>query len=286
MKKINWIIEKYIFSEYEDELCNIIKDSNNNCYLIDDTDINFSFDKQIKNKFSETDIVIFYGSLQLGQQIWKYTNFIPGIFLTLDNYECYKYYGYYGNYLLNSDYILMGLNDLKRNKDKIFNIFKSDQIFIRPSNGYKTFTGQLLNIDNWKNEINLLINTYGGIDIDQLILLSSKKNIKEENRIIVFNENNNNNIIDNNTYMINNKLVKSRITDKKIINFAQKFINNYTPDKAFTIDIAKLDNNQYKLLEIGSFNCASWYNSDIKKIVNKTNNLCLYEYNDYYNIQN
>jgi hypothetical protein len=180
----------------------------------------------------------------------------------------------------------MGLNDVKRNKDKLFKIFKTEQIFIRPSNGYKTFTGQLLNIENWEEEFDILIKTYGGIDIDQLVLLSSKKNIREENRFIVFNKNDSNYIIDGNTYMIDNKLVKHRIYDNKSFEYVKNFINNYTPDKAFTIDVAKLDNNEYKILEIGSFNCASWYNSNIEKIVNEMNILCIDEYKEYYGMLN
>jgi len=284
MKKVNWIIEKHLFPEYENTICSIINNSNNNCVLLDDTKMNFSFDKEIKNKYSEQDIVLFYGSLQLGQQIWKFTNLIPGIFLTIDNYECYKYYGYYGNNLLNSNYILMGLNDIIRMKDNIYKLFKTNEIFIRPSNGYKTFPGQLLHIDNWENDINLLINTYGGIDKDQLILLSNKKNIKEENRYIIFNKNNKNIIIDGNTYSIDNKLTDHRIFDKKSYDFLNPIINNYTPDKAFTIDIAKLEDNSYKILEIGSFSCASWYNMNYNKVITETNELCHIEFNDYYNI--
>jgi hypothetical protein len=44
--------------------------------------------KHIKQKFTEKDCVIFYGSLQRGRQIYKETNFIPGVFYTTENYEC------------------------------------------------------------------------------------------------------------------------------------------------------------------------------------------------------
>ena len=55
--------------------------------------------------------------------------------------------------LVNSNYVLLGLNDLKRNKEKFFEMFyrhcsPEDEMFIRPSNGYKTFTGQLLPRNN------------------------------------------------------------------------------------------------------------------------------------------
>lgn len=282
--KVNWIVEKYMFSEYEKQLVDTIKNSGNNCLLVDDTDWNFDFNRDIKNKFKEDDCVIFYGSLQRGRQLWRDTNFIPGIFLTIDNYECYKYYGYYGDKLVNSDYMFFGLNDLKRRETttKIFDWFITNKIFIRPSNGYKTFTGQLLPKIDWDTEFDILCKSYGGLDMDQLVLVSSQQFIREENRFIVINENGINRIIDGNKYMIDRIEVKERIIDNKALEYANTVINNYTPDKVFTIDIAKLDDGTYKVLEIGSFCCASWYNMDIEKVVNEINKFCINEYNDYF----
>lgn len=281
--KVNWIIEKYMW-EYEQLLHDIIISSGNNCRIIDDTDIDFNFNKQIKNRYSDDDCVIFYGSLQRGRQVWRETSFIPGIFLTIDNYECYKYYGYYGNKLVNSDYILTGLNDLTRRKDGLFNLFNTLKIFIRPSNGYKTFTGQLLSLTNFDIEFDTLCKSYGGIDVDQLVLISSEKKIREENRFVIVNNGDFNKVVDGNKYMIDGELVKERIIDNSALEYVRTICNNYTPDKAFTIDIAKLDDNTYKVLEIGSFCCAGLYNMDFELVVKEINNLCLNEYKNYQNI--
>jgi len=281
--KVNWIIEKHIFSEYENDMVEII--GKDNSYLVDDTHWNFDFEKNIKNNYHQDDCVIFYGSLNLGQKIWNDTNFIPGIFYTKNNYECYRYYGYYGDNMVNDKYILIGLNDLKRYKNIFFDIFDTNYMFIRPSNGYKTFTGQLLPKENFDYNFDIFIKTQW-IDIDQLVLIAPKQNIREENRFIVFNNGNENKIIDGNKYMIDRNLLKERIFDKKAYDFTNTIVNNYTPDKAFTIDIAKMDNNEYKVLEIGTFCCADWYNMDINKVIQETNKLCIREYNDYFNISN
>jgi hypothetical protein len=282
--KINWIVEKYMFEEYENQLIQTIKNSGHNCFLVDDTDLRFDFDRDIKTKYKIDDCVLFYGSLQRGRQILRDTAFIPGIFLKIENYECFKYYGYYGNNLVNYNYLLFGLNDLKRNKERIFNYFNTSSIFIRPSNGYKTFTGQLLSKENFEEELRILCLSYGGLDMDQLILVAPRQNIEEENRFIVLNQNGSNRIIDGNKYMIKRELVKERIFDIKACEFANSVVNNYTPDKAFTIDIAKMDNGSYKILEIGSFCCASWYNIDLEKVIKEVNELIINEYNEYYQV--
>jgi len=284
MKKINWIFEKHLFPEYEKQLVDTIKNSGQDCYLLDDSHWNFDFDKSIKKKYNEDNCVIFYGSLNLGQRIWKETNFIPGIYLTRDNYECYKYYSYYGDEMVNSRYMLLGLNDVKRSKDMFFEMFNTNEMFIRPSNGYKTFTGQLLPKENFDYEFDIFIKTQW-IDIDQLVLIAPKQNIREENRFIVFNENDKNRVIDGNKYMIDRVVLTERVIDKQSFDYVNTIVNNYTPDKAFTIDIAKMDDGTYKVLEIGSFCCAGWYNMNLEKVVNETNILCNNEYNDYFNIK-
>ncbi len=282
--KINWIVEKYMFEEYEEQLVATIKDSGQNCLLIDDTHFKYDFNKDIKNKFTENDCVIFYGSLQRGSQIWRETNFIPGIFLTRDNYECFKYYSYYGDKMVNSEYMLLGLNDVARVSKMFFEKFGGDEMFIRPSNGFKTFTGQLLPKENFETEFDILCRSYGGLDMDQLVLIAPKKNVREENRFVVISEESGNRIIDGMKYMVDGEVVTERIVDEQALVYANSVVNNYTPDKAFTIDVAKMNDGTYKVLEIGSFCCAGWYNIDIDKVVKEINKLCITEYNDYHNI--
>jgi len=216
MKKVNWIFEKNIFSEYEQQLVDTIKDSDQNCYLLDDSHWNFDF-------------------------------------------------------------------DVKRMSKMFFEKFGSDEMFIRPSNGYKTFAGQLLPKENFDYEFDIFIKTQW-VDIDQLVLIAPKKNVREENRFIVISEDGTNRIVDGNKYMIDGELLIERIVDGQALAYANTVVNNYTPDKAFTIDIAKMNDGTYKVLEIGSFCCASWYNMDLEKVVKEINNLAITEYKDYYNL--
>jgi hypothetical protein len=73
-------------------------------------------------------------------------------------------------------------------------------------------------------------------------------------------------------------------TDVKAIEFAEQMVKLYQPDKAFTIDVCKRDDGEYKLLEINSFNCASMYGNDYDAVVKFTNDLAIKEYNDLFEI--
>lgn len=291
MKKINWFIDKYLFDEYEDRLVAAIKNSGANVYLYDDL-CNLSFKEYIKTKFTENDIVVFHGSLQHGKQL-THLPVYPGVFMTIDNYECYKYYGYYGNNLLNSEYLMMGLNDVVRNKYMIQKLVPSfgfgergnhSKIFIRPSNGYKTFAGQVISVEQLENEIDILIKSYGGIDTETLVLISNVQELEEEYRFIVVDGN----IVTGSMYMdTNNRSTFKAYYDKPVnegeaFDFAVEMSKLHTPDKAYTIDVCKTKNGDYKLLEINSFNCASMYGADYDKIVESVNKLTIKEYEDLF----
>jgi len=282
--KVNWIIEKYLWEEYEDKLVQTIKDSGMNVDVYDDSMSRFeSVQDYVKNKYTEKDIVIMHGSLQMGRRMLK-TSAYPGIFLTLENYECFNYYGLFGNYLLNSEYVMMGLNDVLRNSSSIFDIFGTDSLFIRPSNGYKSFTGQCLKKETFDEDFDILTKSYGGLDMNTLVVLAPAKELEEEYRFVVIDGE----VISGALYIDGyNRSEWKAYYDKPCDNrlataFAELMVEIYQPDKAYTIDVCKLKGGGYRLIEINSFFCASWYGNDLTKIVTAVNNLCVIEYNDVY----
>ena len=296
MKKVNWVVDKYLFDEYEDKLSTAIKNSGSNVYYYDDL-CGKTFKEWITDKFTEDDIVVFHGSLQHGRQL-LHLPIYPGVFMTIDNYECYKYYGYYGNNLFNSTYMMMGLNDVVRNKWDILQLFPrpynddtigtelEDKLFIRPSNGYKTFTGQLLDFNNLEKDVDILMKSYGGVDPETLVLISKAKIITHEWRFIVIDGK----VVSGSMYMDskNKNIYKAYynkpINSGKAYDFAVKMAKLHTPDKAYTIDVCRTKYADYNLLEINSFNCASMYGADYDSVVAAFNELAIKEYNELFNI--
>lgn len=284
MKKVKWIIDKDMFSEYEDRLVAAIKNSGNEVIFYYDLKHD-KIEDFLKTKFnSDEDILIFHGSLQHGRGVLR-TSYYPGIYLTLENYECYKYYGYFGYLLLNYDYLMMGLNDVLRQKDFIFDTFGTDKIFIRPSNGYKSFPGQILPKENFEFELDVLKKSYGGLDLDQIVLVSPIQEIDEEYRFIVVDGK----VVSGSLYMDKNNrkswsaYYDRLCEDKKAFEFAEELVKLYQPDKAYTLDVCKLPSGEYKMLEINSFCCGSMYGNDYDKVVNAINELCLQDFNEIYN---
>lgn len=291
MKKINWVIDKYLFDEYEDRLVESIKNSGANVHFYDDL-CGKSFKEWISTKFTQDDIVVFHGSLQHGKQL-THLPIYPGVFMTIDNYECYKYYGRYGDNLLNSEYVMMGLNDVVRNKwGIIYKLFPANytspnyKLFIRPSNGYKSFPGQLIDFHNIEDDISVLKQSYGGLEDDILVLVSAVQELTNEYRFIVIDGE----VVTGSMYMDKKNMGTFKpyydkpIKSGKAYNFAVEMAKLYQPDKAFTIDVCRTSYGDYRLLEINSFNCASMYGCDFDKIVEATNKLTIKEYDDLFEI--
>jgi hypothetical protein len=294
MKKVNWVIDKYLFDEYEERLITAVKASGSIVHLYDDL-CGKTFKEWISGKFTDDDIVVFHGSLQHGKQL-SHLPIYPGTFMTIDNYECYKYYGYYGDNLLNSNYMLMGLNDVIRRKQEIyFRLIETKgrcindaglKIFIRPSNGYKSFAGQTMTFYTIEEEIDVLSKSYGGVDPETLVLLSKIQEITEEYRFIVIDGK----VISGSLYMDENNMGTYKpyydkvCTNQEPIDFATEMTKLHTPDKAYTIDVCKTSQGDYKLLEINSFNCASMYGNDYDAVVKATNELAINEYKELFEV--
>lgn len=286
MGTVKWVVDKYLFDEYECKLSSLINESGSSVVFHDDLKSE-NFETFMKNNFTSEDIIVFHGSLQHGRWLSKQP-YYPGVFMTMENYECLNYYGYFGDNLLNSDYVMLGLNDVLRNKNKICDTLSitGNKLFIRPSDGFKSFSGNLLSLDNFESELRILINSYGGVKSNTLVLFSSPKVITEEYRFIVVDKE----VISGSLYLdiFNKDSLKpyyDRVCENQdAINFAKEMSKIYQPDVAYTIDVCKTGDGKYKLLEINSFNCASFYGNCNKDVIESVNNLAIKEYNDLFSL--
>lgn len=275
--QVHWIIDKDLFSEYTEKLAKAVEESGMVAHIFDEykeTRMSSFLYKNFKNE-----PIILHGSFDQAETFNK-NAFYPGVYLNLENYECSNYYGYYGYELLNKNYKMMGLNDVRRNYRAIFKSFDTDKIFIRPSNGYKSFSGQLLSFNNFESEFDILTKSYGGLDMRQLVVLAPYQEIINEYRFIIVNGK----VITGSLYMDK----ESRKTNTPIFDrpcklhhpaaiYAKYLSTMYTPDNAYTIDIAENDSG-FSLLEINSFCCANMYGANLNEVVSAINKQVLLDY--------
>lgn len=178
----------------------------------------------------------------------------------LDAYSCSSYYKYFGSRLLNHDCIFMPWGLLKFNKELIFKSFpNSDKLFIRPNSGKKLFTGTTLTKKWWDKELDIIGGLpYTIVKDEDMVLISSAKEIEKEYRLLMYN----NELIDYSIYEGNYLPV-----DINFINFFAKSID-YFPDWIYTMDLA-WTKDSVKIVELNSFYSSGLYDMDYDKVVSK-----------------
>lgn len=110
-QKVNWLIDFDGSKDNLDRLKQSLEDANITYKCVTTND----YYNERYDHFDDRDCVVYYGSLQIAQQIQKRKSWFPGAICNLDAMRCSSYYPLLGDLLLNSEYCMMPLGDLERN---------------------------------------------------------------------------------------------------------------------------------------------------------------------------
>lgn len=189
----------------------------------------------------------------------KEQGWTPGSFIN-DNFEFSKWLqGWGASNLLNGDAI----------EDTVSNIIHKVpehfiKLFSRPSEDTKSFAGQLFERENfiyWLKKIEKGQDRFG-LNGDTNIIISSAKNILAEYRLFIVDGV----VITGSMYKVRDQVIASEHIDSGVLDFANKMLSIWQPDRAFVLDIAVTDDGE-RIIEVNNINSAGFYKSDISKIV-------------------
>jgi hypothetical protein len=211
--------------------------------------------------FTQNDCVVTYGSIQLMNEIAKY-NWNPGVYAKFDQQECSNYYPILKDFLLNDHYRFIPYGELKNKENEIFEEFgNNDFVFIRPSSGQKLFTGKVVERSNYNKEIEY----FGFYDTpdDAICVVSEPKNIEDEWRLVSVDKK----IVAASSYRLNKQKILKEGCPSEVMELAQKITNVWNPEPCWVIDVCRLQNGEFYLLEIGAFSCAGLYKCDPMSVI-------------------
>lgn len=274
MKPIKWIIENFVGDNGYQDLIQAVKDQGHECLVLDVTN-HFELKPEVIQKDK---CIVFQGSIQLADTIKKeIPTCHPVVWLTKANYKCSRYYAALGKHTFNDHYALIPALELQRQKWNYYKTFGKDAIiFIRPDDGDKTFTGRLLDLQDfdkfWKNKIEQ------NAQPDDLILVSTSKKILGEWRFVVTKDQE---IISYSTYNYMGQRTKVPGAPLGAIEKCREVLKEgYYPDSVFIIDICEDNDGKFWLLELGSFNSSGLYACDKTKIVKRVSEIALKEFEE------
>jgi len=274
---VKWLFEKDTFEEDLDDIQKAVTDQGMEYKLC--TYVPFEGDSQFLNLFDEKDCVIFYGSLQYARQIKRVAKWVPGVYCTLANYECLNYYPYFGDHLLNADYLMLPFGELDRRRGFLYDTLGEDgSIFLRPSSGFKTFTGTIVNIETWSTHLDKL-GCYGPQKND-LIIAARPRNLGREWRCLVADGM----VITASQYRNGYDTTRISGAPFHILKYAQDVVNEskYNPDPVWALDICETKSGEPKVLEVGGFSCAGLYKCDPNLVVSAVSQTALKEWKSFF----
>jgi len=241
------------------------------------------------------DCVIFYGSLNFGRKLQKLP-WVPGVYLNEEAFKCTSYYPAIGDLLIHYDnFTMLPYGILKDKKDQLIDQFGGERIFIRPNSGVKEFTGFVTNTHRFYDSIELA--GFYDVEPDLLVLVAKAWDLQREWRFVVVDQR----VISGSLYrywgetadnyssadyvLSHSRSMWEECKDKQAWEIAEKCVEKYNPDRAWTIDVCQTAEEEYKILEIGCFSCAGMYGNDLGKIVEAVSKSALNEWNEYFNIE-
>lgn len=261
MQEVKWIIDKYIFDDMvpHDVFEKLGIEYHEMEYI--------PFQQDYYFPYSEDDCVITYGTVNCVKRLKQYF----GTFLREENLKYHVYSSNYNvpsDYFLNHDHFFVPFRFLRENGDEIYSRFGRDSIFIRPDNGSKSFTGNVIPKRNFDYEMDAMKQLYNTSE-DELILVSTPKRILEEARFIICGDE----AIANSRYQIDGIHKTDTNTSGESIDFVNTIMERqyWVPEELFTLDVALTDEGP-KIVELNSFSCAGWYDCDEELIIDKVSN--------------
>jgi hypothetical protein len=280
--KVKWLVEPEVFQYTCQALLDTLEEKGIEHKVCA---FGITYDELVAKVFSPDDCVVVYGSLQLGRTVQRKAKWVPGVYCNLPKFECLYYYPKFSKHLLNSDYAMFPLGDLLNRREWVFRNFGVDDcVFLRPSSGFKTFTGQVVELVDWDQEIDQLVWKAGD---STLVVVCRPIEITREWRLVVTDR-----VIAGSQYkqgrglirIPGSDIVRTKEVPQSVMDYGQQVLVDvqFKPDPIWTLDICETISGELRVLEVGSFSCAGLYECEMGPIVDEVNRLAIIEYEEYH----
>lgn len=260
--KYKWIIEKDAFDENSSQnIIDALKAQDVEFKIFTNQDY---FEEKF-NHYPAGEKIWFYGSVQAAKVIKQKSSWDTSHLPRFENYKCSIFYPILGSKMLSSEYAFLPFKDLQRLWGFYQEAFNNDCLFIRPDEGDKKFSGQVVeNVDRFFAKEYVYLNQF--CEPDTMCLLANAYNISKEYRLLICNGK----FVTGSQYRLNGQIHRSTDVPQNVINYAEEISSIYSPDMIFILDVCESKNNLY-VLEVNPVHCAGLYKMDAEIFVSTIN---------------
>jgi hypothetical protein len=97
---------------------------------------------------------------------------------------------------------------------------------------------------------------------DTRVMIAPLQDIFCEYRLFVVDKK----IVTGSLYKLRDQVIYNSLIDETVIEFANKMIEKWTPDRAFVLDVA-VTSEGHKIVEVNNINSSGFYASDLAKFI-------------------
>lgn len=174
--------------------------------------------------------------------------------IDISRYDCRNWVPHLYPYMASKDFAWQCAGKLAELKEYDF------PIFIRPDSGKKIFSGQVFSFEKWQEEFNFLKQA----NAEKVLCFSANpERIEREWRCLFVGEK----LMGITDYMENGEIqddLGQREITEELKNLALEIRSNpfFFPEECVTIDIGRMNDKSYKLIEINNLETSGWYAAD------------------------
>lgn len=268
--QVGWLLDGNLFEDYHADLVAAIRDSGHFLVSLNRPNAPYSWDdagNAYRKAFPKGACVVTHADIDLALRVKKDGYWSPGVFASLPNYYCSHYFAHLGRFLLNSNYAMLPFNELRRQKEFLFDTFgEQGQIFVRPDSPLKIFTGQIASDATFDKDLEFM--AFYDFPRESLVVVSSPKSIDFESRFVVVDGV----IVAGSKNKVGDELRLSE-TDYASWQLAEEIASaGFEPDRVWVMDICRTTAGDYYLLEIGAFSFANLYGCNKRAVVEAVSN--------------
>jgi hypothetical protein len=269
---ITWVVDPRVLAEYTNELKSAVINAGGRF-------VTHEFDVMTPNSVERIKLpagpVISHGSVQFMQAVLRRTDWQPGAFCTLADFDCLSYYPQLGDELVNSRYIMLPYGDMVRQSALLYaTLGQTGSVFVKPSSGGKTFDGIVVA----RRDADIVF-VDPVIPPDTLCLVAPVQEILHEWRFVVADGV----VVTGSQYKKNGALNVMPVFSDSVLRYAQGVASKVRlTDRVWTLDIAEINDKHktLKVLEINSFSSAGLYACNYSAIVTAVRMVAAAIYND------
>lgn len=229
--------------------------------------------------FKDDDCVVAYGSINLVNMLHKFCPWTPTAWFNLEALSCRNYYALWGRYLLQREYMFIPFGALPLMRDFLYrSIGEADCLFMRPDDNKKSFSGMVVSkdkFDKWYNDESEFCEP----DHKSMAVVAKPVSLDGEWRFIVSNGS----VVSSSSYLIAGDWNDHTPTPNEAMALAVTVANDpWQPDDIYVVDICKTKFGEFKVVEIGSVNCAGFYGCDVGKVMDAMTEIAIRKWNEIF----